>query len=277
VIALCTDFASIPSIFGCAADLREALTNLLFNAVDALPQGGTIRVTTRTASGEDGRVRVELTVHDTGIGMPDAVRARLFEPFFTTKGSRGTGLGLSMVRGIISQHGGTIDVVSASGQGTAVTVRLPAAPEAVCPATPPTQLSRPFHSLRVLVIDDMLPIAETVMEILHGLGHDAVMASGGEEGLARLDADRFDVVMTDLGMSGMSGWDVAAAVKARRPGLPVILMTGWAEEVGEERPAGTGVDLVLAKPFTTEQLTRALEQAWVIYKEQDDSHNADHA
>lgn len=259
-IALDTDLGAIPLISGRAEELREALTNLLFNAIDALPHGGIITVTTRPVDSDGGRESVDLIVRDTGIGMSEAVRDRVFEPFFTTKGIQGTGLGLSMVYGIVSRHGGTIDVASAPGQGTTVTVRLPAAQEAVPPASPPVGRARPLHSLRVLVIDDILLIAETLADILHLIGHEVAIATGGKEGLARLEAGGFDVVITDLGMPGMSGWDVAAAVKARWPGLPVILVTGWAEEAGEERPAGAVVDLMLAKPFTTEQLSRALAQ-----------------
>lgn len=266
-IALRTDLAAIPPVTGRAAELREALINLVFNSVDALPQGGVITVTTRSVSDDDGRERIELVVGDTGIGMSEAVRARLFEPFFTTKGDRGTGLGLSMVHSIVSRYGGTIEVASAPGQGTVVTVHLLAASEVPAPAPPPAEACRRPDSMRVLVIDDILPIAETLVEMLHCLGYDAALVQSGEEGLARLETSRFDLVITDLGMPGMSGWNVADTVKAWWPTLPVILVTGWAEEVEEEMLAGTGVDVVLAKPFTKEQLLQALRQAWTIYSE----------
>jgi len=268
-ITLRTDLAVVPPASGREAELREALTNLLFNAVDALPHGGTITITTRATRGAKGEM-VELTVSDTGIGMPEAVRARLFEPFFTTKGAKGTGLGLSMVHGIVKRHGGTIDVTSAPGEGTAVTVRLPTASEEPASSAPlpaaVSPLSCPLR-LRVLIIDDVPSIAETLALILCALGHETEAVAGGEEGLARIETGGFDLVITDLSMPGMSGWEVASLVKARWPGLPVILITGWGEVVEGEQMAASGVDLILAKPFTNEQLLRAIAQAWAVREE----------
>ncbi|MGB4782601.1 ATP-binding protein [Candidatus Methylomirabilis sp.] len=269
MITLFTDLDAVPPVSGREAELREALTNLLFNAVDALPHGGTITITTRATRGAKGEM-VELTVSDTGIGMPEAVRARLFEPFFTTKGAKGTGLGLSMVHGIVKRHGGTIDVTSTPGEGTAVTVRLPAASEepaspAPSPATV-SPLSCPLR-LRVLIIDDVPSIAETLALILCAMGHETEAVAGGEEGLARIETGGFDLVITDLSMPGMSGWEVASLVKARWPGLPVILITGWGEVVEGEQLATSGVDLILAKPFTNEQLLQAIAKAWAFSEE----------
>ncbi len=264
-ITLRTDLGAVPSVSGREAELREALTNLLFNAVDALPRGGTITITTRATRAAEGEL-VEVTVSDTGIGMPEAVRARLFEPFFTTKGVKGTGLGLSMVQGIVRRHGGTIDVTSAPGL-TAMTVRLPAATEPASPAPPPTALAPLPSSLRALVIDDVSTIAETLALILRALGHEAEAVAGGEEGLARIETGGFDLVITDLSMPGMSGWEVASIVKARWPRLPVILITGWEEMVQDEQMVSSGVDLILPKPFTNEQLLRAIAQVWAVREE----------
>lgn len=267
MITLRTDLAAVPPVSGREAELREALTNLLFNAVDALPHGGTITITTRATRTAKGKM-VELTVSDTGIGMPEAVRARLFEPFFTTKGAKGTGLGLSMVHGIVSRHEGTIDVTSAAGKGTVVTVRLPVASEpAASPAPPPAAVSPLSSPLRVLVIDDVLVIAETLVQLLRAMGQEAEAVASGEEGLARLDMGGFDLVITDLSMPGMSGYDVASVVKARWPGFPVILTTGWLDVVGDGKLAGSMIDLVLTKPFTKEQLSQAIAQVWAVREE----------
>lgn len=258
-IDLRTDLTEVPPVFGRAAELREALINLLFNAVDAIPRCGTIMMTTRAVRAPEGEL-VEITVRDSGIGMPKSVQERLFEPFFTTKGNKGTGLGLSMVYGIISRHGGTIDVASVPGEGTAATIRLPTSSG---PAKPDqcriVSRSVPV-SLRVLVIDDVPSIAETLSQILYAHGQEAEAVTGGKEGLARLEEGRFDLVITDLSMPGMSGWNVASAVKARWPELPVILITGWLDVVGDDEQTAGMADLILTKPFTSEQLLHAIAQ-----------------
>ncbi len=269
-ITIETVLADTPPVLGRAAELREALTNILFNALDAMPMGGTITVSTihvRSTESE-GRGWVELAVADTGAGMSQAVQARLFEPFFTTKGVRGTGLGLSMVHGIIGRHAGEISVRSVEGQGTTITVRVPVAeveaagergtemaslPDALC--LPPS------GPLKLLVIDDDLLLAETLSVSLRLLGHEATVATSGKEGLTRLTVECFDLVLTDLGMPEMSGWEIAKAVKARWPTCPVILVTGWGDALESDRLEGTGVDVVLAKPYTMAQLQDAIAEA----------------
>ena len=276
-----TALAKTPPVLGHAAELREALTNLFFNALDAMPQGGTLTITTRQVSGSEVaetrapdpgtqildpgtksvREWVELSVTDTGVGMPPAVQARLFEPFFTTKGVRGTGLGLSMAHGIISRHEGEVIVQSAEGQGTTFTLRLPVAQVAVAEVVPPPAAQLLLTgSLKLLVIDDDPLLAETLGDLLRILDHEVAIVTSGEEGLTRLATERFDLVLTDLGMPTMSGWEVAQAVKVRCPQLPVILVTGWGDALEDDRHEGTGVDLILAKPYTVAQLEHALAQ-----------------
>jgi signal transduction histidine kinase len=264
-IAVRTTLADTPPVFGNAAELYEALTNLLFNALDAMPHGGTLTITTTHVwnAESEGQGWVEITVTDTGVGMSPTIQAHLFEPFFTTKGVRGTGLGLSMVHGIISRHAGEITVQSAEGQGTTMTLRLPVAEaiaETVPPPAAPSSISRP---LTLLVIDDDPLLAETLSALLRILGHEVAIATSGEEGLTRLAAERFDLVLTDLGMPEMSGWEVAQAVKARWPKLPVILVTGWGDALEGEPLESRGVDAVLAKPYTVAQLQAALAQCSV--------------
>lgn len=280
-----TELEAVPRVLGNAAELREAVTNLLFNALDAMPQGGTVTITLRqvpgtrdAAQGSGGSIArgewgegyrpesggvVLLTITDTGVGIPDSIKARIFDPFFTTKGVKGTGLGLSMVHGIVRRHHGEIQVASEEGKRTTVTVSLPITPEAHETVTPEAAtLPNGPTGTRILVIDDEPLAGEILAAFLQMLGHEAVVAVGGKEGIRLLEADRFDLLLTDLGMPGMSGWDVAQAAKERLPRLPVVLVTGWGDQIDPSQLAGTGVDLVLAKPYTLQDLLAGLSQAW---------------
>ena len=241
-IHLALELGTVPPVDGQPLELREVVTNLILNAVDALPRGGQIRIVTREHAG-----RVEMSVADTGVGMSDAVRRRIFEPFFSTKGPRGTGLGLAMVYGIVSRHGGEVLVNTTEGVGSTFTIRLPVG------RLPPSDVARASApgpaSVRVLVIDDEPFVRETLEEILRLQQHDVVVADDGISGLARFREGAFDLVMTDLAMPGMSGWQVAQSVKAARPQVPVVLVTGWGVEVQTDDLKKHGVDRVLTKPF----------------------------
>ncbi len=246
-IRLALDLGVVPTVDGQPSELREVLTNLVLNAVDALPRGGEIRIATRLRDGQ-----VEMSVADTGVGMSDSVRRRIFEPFFSTKGPSGTGLGLAMVYGIVSRHGGEILVDSTEGVGSTFTIRLP-----VGRTTPPPRRHASTlgsESVRVLVIDDEPFVRETLGEILRQQRHDVVIADDGVSGLARFREGAFDLVMTDLAMPGMSGWQVAQAVKAVRPQVPVVLVTGWGVEVQADELHTHGVDRVMTKPFRFEDV-----------------------
>jgi signal transduction histidine kinase/ActR/RegA family two-component response regulator len=249
-----TDLGPVPGIAGNGADLREALTNLLFNAVDALPQGGTITLRTR-ADGD----QVLLEVSDTGTGMPEEVRQRCLEPFFTTKGEHGTGLGLAMVYGIIQRHDGTLEIESAPGQGTTICLRFPARSEPLVPATRQSAVG-PTRALHVLVVDDEERLRAVAVAYLTGDGHTVETAVDGVAGLARFLAGAFDLVITDQAMPGMTGDQLALAIKAASPTTPVIMMTGLGDlmEATGERPSG--VDTVVSKPATLEELRRALAE-----------------
>jgi GAF domain-containing protein/ActR/RegA family two-component response regulator len=244
---------SLPRVSGDPAELRDAMTNLVLNAVDAMPRGG--RLTMGTARvGE----LVEVTVSDTGVGIPEAIRQRIFDPFFTTKGPKGTGLGLSMAYGILGRHGARITVESEEGRGTSFRLlfrpaegSMPAvAPEATAPDAP--------GGLHCLVVDDEESVGEVLGDMLGSAGHSAVVVGSGSEALGRLGAERFDVVFTDLAMPGMSGWDVARAVKGTPAAMPVVLVTGFGVEVAPEDLAANGVDAVLAKPLRLNDIQRAL-------------------
>jgi signal transduction histidine kinase/ActR/RegA family two-component response regulator len=238
----------LPRIAGEAAELREALTNIVFNALDAMPGGGTIRIT--TGRQED---TVLCAVQDTGIGMPEAVRRRVFDPFFTTKGERGTGLGLSVVYGIVTRHGGDIDVESRLGRGTTFTLRLP-----VRAPKPSTDPARPepakVRAGRVLVVEDEDEVREILASVLRSDGHAVVTCPDGDRALAELGGDGFDLVITDLGMPGLSGWDVARAVKELHPGTPVAMVTGWSEQIDPAQAGKEGIDYLIAKPFRRQEI-----------------------
>ncbi|MBI4245725.1 MAG: response regulator, partial [Candidatus Rokubacteria bacterium] len=237
------DAAPTPAIAGDPSEIREALTNILFNALDAMPEGGTARL--RTGVEED---RVFCTISDSGVGMSEDVRQRIFDPFFTTKGERGTGLGLSVVYGIITRHNGEVDVQSQPGGGTTFVLRFPVASDTITdvPARPTVRSSAKG---RILVIDDERDVGEVMGDFLTRDGHRVVVCSDGESGLATFEKEPFDLVITDLGMPGISGWEVARLVKLWRPGTPVAMVTGWGDRIDPTEAVTRGVDFVVAKPF----------------------------
>jgi len=250
-------------VSGWAAGLREAVANLVFNAVDALPSGGSIRLVARAlrteaAPGADG-AQVEVRVTDDGIGMTPAVRARVFEPFFTTKGEKGTGLGLAMVFEIVERHGGQIAVDSAPGRGTTFRLVLPAgggAAGAISPPIAPAVAAPP--RLRILAVDDEPELRDMVALMLGNDGHAVRTAASGDEALAALEAGEFDLVLSDVGMSGMNGWELVERVHRRWPSLRLVLATGWGAEIDPARARQQGIEAVIAKPFRFNDLRRVL-------------------
>jgi signal transduction histidine kinase len=240
---------------GWRAVLRQALTNLVLNAVDALPEGGTIELVARK---EAHSAIVE--VADSGTGMPPEVRSRVFEPFFTTKGELGTGLGLAQVRAAVEQHGGVIDLESEPGRGTTFRLRLPldspVSPASRAPLAPPTEAGRPQ---RVLVVDDEPRLSHMASLMLRQEGHQVATAASGEEALVRMQAESFEVVVTDLGLgTGMNGWELARQVRVGWPETRVVLATGWAPSIDSDQARATGIRAVVAKPYRMSDLRRAL-------------------
>jgi signal transduction histidine kinase/CheY-like chemotaxis protein len=244
-----------PAVAGHADELREVFTNLLNNALDAMPDGG--RCTFRLTSG-DGMARVEL--EDTGRGMTPEERARIFEPFFTTKGPKGSGLGLSVSWGIVSALGGTIGVDSAPGAGTVMTVQLPV-PEALPDQPRGPAAASPARTARVLVIDDDETVRQVLADMLEALGHEPAQAGDGFDGLELCATGGFDLVITDLSMPGMSGWEVAEAIGRNHPQVPVGMVTGWGERVDSQQAARHHLRFVLAKPFSVDDVMRAVTGA----------------
>jgi nitrogen-specific signal transduction histidine kinase/ActR/RegA family two-component response regulator len=254
-IAVQKDLQKIPAIVGDASELREALTNLIFNAIDAMPRGGTISIRTRLDGGQ-----VLLEVGDTGIGMTEEVRQRCLEPFFTTKGAHGTGLGLSMVYGIVQRHRGTIDIESEVNKGTTLMIRIPQ------PSAPPVSAARPrppevLQHLHVLVVDDEPLVRKVIGEYLKIDGHTVETADGGRDGLEKFHNGRFDLVVVDRAMPDMNGDQVAKAIKSVNSTVPVVMLTGFGammEDI-DEKPAH--VDLVVGKPVTISGLRAAVTTA----------------
>jgi PAS domain S-box-containing protein len=271
-IAIHVDFAGdLNPVKIDANQLELALMNLAINARDAMPKGGAITITCRNATGDTQRPPktlpagdyVRLSIADTGEGMSDATLGRAMEPFFTTKGvGKGTGLGLSMVHGLTAQAGGAMEISSRVGKGTTVTLWLPRArPEDFLRAAPPPAVAAEdvaAAKLRILLVDDDALVSMNTADMLTDLGHGVVEAESPAHALQLLETDdRFDAVVTDYAMPTMNGLELAARIRQRTPGLPIILATGYAE-----LPSNTTTGFPrLAKPYTQEQLAEVLEHA----------------
>lgn len=258
-----------PAVLGVASELREALINLIFNAVDAMPGGGTLGLRTFLTDDSQPRAtgslhRLVIEVSDTGTGMDADTRRRCLEPFFTTKGERGTGLGLAMVYGIVQRHSADIEIVSAPDQGT--TVRLTFVVPSIAPAESPAPPEYPRPSrLRILVVDDDPLILKSLCDALEGDAHVVETASGGQAGIdmfkrARHEGTPFSVVITDLGMPYVDGRHVAAAIKESDPHTPVIMLTGWGRRLIDDAEVPVHVDRVLSKPPKLSDLRLALAE-----------------
>ncbi|HKW95720.1 MAG TPA: GAF domain-containing protein [Methylomirabilota bacterium] len=254
------DMRPVPRILGSESEVRELLTNLIFNAVDAMPEGGTIRLRTGlrdAAASEDPRApQVFLEVSDTGTGMTEDVRRRCLEPFFSTKGERGTGLGLPMVYGIVKRHRGTLDIESTVGVGTTFIVLLPA--DTTQTREVATRAAARTGPLHVLVVDDE-PIARDVLtEYLTGDGHTVETAVNGRDGFEKFKAGRFALVITDRAMPEVGGDQLAAMVKETSPSTPVVLLTGFGDLMNAAGEKPDGVDLVVKKPIRLATLREVL-------------------
>jgi signal transduction histidine kinase len=250
------ELGNIPTVVGNEAELREALINLIFNAVDAIAKRGRIMIRTEAVG-----PWVIITLSDNGVGMTEEVRARCMEPFFTTKGDQGTGLGLGSVYGTVERHDGEIDIQSQPGRGTSVIISLPLDREAPMPAPGrlPAQVSRP---LRVLVVDDEPLVREVLTVYLAEDEHEVTLATNGREGLARYREGEFDIVLTDRAMPEMSGDDLAAEIKALNPQQRILLLTGFGDLMDGEDERPPGIDFIVAKPFTLNALREAIARSF---------------
>jgi signal transduction histidine kinase/CheY-like chemotaxis protein len=245
------ELEEVPQVVARPSELLEVLLNLIVNAVEAMPEGGTLSLET-TRDGPQVLVRVR----DTGIGIPDAVKGQLFTPFFTTKAG-GTGLGLSVSREIVLRHGGDLAVESTEGKGTCVSVGLPVAEVGRGVEGAP---ARDLRGWRVLVVDDDPFVREVVGQLLAMEGCQVRDAAGGEEALACLRRQHYDLVLVDVVMPDMPGWQVARAARAQEPAPVVILFTGWRIEPDDPSLRESGADAFLRKPIRLPELIEAVRR-----------------
>jgi CheY-like chemotaxis protein len=255
---------------GAEGEIRDALTNLIFNAVDAMPDGGilTLRTSVRGRN-EDAGTEPEIVcieVQDTGVGMDAETRRRCLEPFFTTKGERGTGLGLAMVYGMIQRHSAGFELDSAPGEGSTFRLLFPVATAA---ASSLAILDTPCLAarLRILLIDDDPMLIKSLRDALEGDGHAITAATGGQAGIDAFresmdasGASSFDVVITDLGMPHVDGRKVAASVHVMSPNTPIIMLTGWGHRLVAENDIPEHVTRVLNKPPRMQELRVTLAE-----------------
>ena len=251
------ELGPVPVVMGRPAELNEVITNLVLNAIDAMPRGGTLRLRTRLG---DHRHAV-ITVADTGMGMTEEVRKRVFDPFFTTKGEEGTGLGLSVSHSIIERHGGDLRVDSRPGEGTTFTITLPIGmgPAGESTAGPETGGERKG---RILLVDNDPQVLSILGEMLKDAGHHVLPVPSGSEALRVFVPNGFDLIITNVGMPEMSGWDVAERLRAKDPNVPVIFITGWGlQEEDQARCRRLGISALLFKPVPPQELHRTVQVA----------------
>ena len=253
------ELSSLPPLKGSAAELREVVTNLINNALDAMPQGGQITIKTF----KDNH-HLSVKISDTGSGIPASIQDRIFDPFFTTKGVQATGLGLSVSYGIITRHRGMITVDSVEGRGATFTIQFPLTEhirnkkhhhKKVTPPSPERQ------KVRILIIEDEKEVREVLHDILSHAGYEVETAPQGNEGVELFKQKHFDAVFTDLGMPGMSGWQVAEEIKKINNKTFVALITGWEVNLQSNELKENKVDLVVHKPFQIDQLLQLVQKA----------------
>jgi len=236
------------------SEMREALFHLILNAVDAMPNGGTLSIALRNAEGG-----IQVSVGDTGIGMTEEVRTRCLDPFFSTKGETGTGLGLSMVHGIVRRHAGEISIASQPGEGSTFSIFLPQS-NAAAQAARPVQsliLSRP---LRILLAEDDERLRQLIALQMESMGHFVESASDGREALQKFHEAPFDLILTDLSMPQLNGIALVEAARQIIAEIPVIMLTGFGAMLLPDGERPPGVDILLSKPITRDNLAAAIAQ-----------------
>jgi CheY-like chemotaxis protein len=253
-IEMVSNFEEIPTVIGSTSELREVFTNMIFNAIEAMPAGGKIEIRTFQR-----KSNLYIQISDTGIGMTEEVKKKIFEPFFTTKPFSNTGLGLSMSYGVIKRFGGEIEVESKVGHGTTFTIILPIGLEGK-EEVDVSPIIKKGREARILVIDDEGEVRSVLSRILSQVNHQVTMAEDGEEGIRLFKEKDFDLVLTDLGMPGMSGWEVCRAIKKMSPRTPVGMITGWGVEIDQSKIEENGIDFVIPKPFQFGQILKVVDE-----------------
>ncbi len=257
-ITIRTELGEVPTVAGNEAELREALANLVFNAIDAIPAHGSILIRTETQG-----AWLVITVADDGVGMTEDVRLRCLEPFYSTKDVETPGLGLGSVYGIVRRHEGQIDIRSTPQRGTSISISLPIPKSSTTvetpahPAIPTPPEERP---LRILVVEDEDMVREVISYYLAEDFHEVTLAENGRDGLDKFRAGDFDLVLTDRAMPEMNGDQLAKEIKSLKPGQSVILLTGFGDLMNGTGELPEGVDLVVGKPFTMSILRDAIEK-----------------
>ncbi len=252
-VQLHTDFRDNVVVKADPVELKEVFTNLLLNAYDAMPNGGDLYISCRRLDINQGEA--EIVIEDTGVGMSEEVRNKIFNPFFTTKGDKGTGLGLSIVYKTITSLGGTIQVESARGKGTKFIIHLPETKEQVVEKDQRrSAVYKNLEQLRLLIVDDEPELLETMAEILRLKFRTVDIAGDGYTAIEKVEKQEFDVVLSDLGMPEMSGWELADRVKKLRSDCKIILVTGWGEQAKHELKHHPAVDDILPKPYELSDL-----------------------
>lgn len=257
---------NISPLHASRSEMREALTNLILNATDALPSGGAIEIhtSTRTTGGEKF---LNLEVRDNGVGMDEQTKVRCMEPFFTTKGDRGTGLGLSMVYGIVKRMGGTLAIDSSPGKGTRISLVFAMNSEEPGDVLPEAVAVRntAFAIRKILLVDDDELILETCSSILRHTGHEVKAVSTGNMALEVLSAQTntlkpYDLVITDFGMPDMTGTELAREIKKKFPAIPLVLMSGWGSQINQDEDEFKNIDEIVSKPPRLKQLLEVIER-----------------
>ena len=256
--------SEIPEIMGSPSELREIFTNLIINAVDAIPGDGKIDINAHV----DPAGVIKIVVSDNGHGMSEETRKRIFEPFFTTKGERGTGLGLSVTYGIISRHKGMIKVESELGLGTEFIITLPLTEPKEINEMPTAAEKSKSNRARILVVDDEKGFREILTEILASGGHYADAAPDEVSALQLLDQKKYDIVITDLGMPNLSGWEIADAIYTSHPDVKVIMDTGWGAQLEPGKLSLHHVNSFISKPFKIDEILSVVEKVMICKRDE---------
>ncbi|NJN15418.1 MAG: GAF domain-containing protein [Oscillochloris sp.] len=253
------EIGNLPLLAGDPAALRDMSTNLILNAIDAMPQGGILTIRTAMLPGDQAVVLWE--VCDNGRGIPADILPKIFTPFFSTKGSRGTGMGLAMAHSTVERHKGRIEVQSDPGRGSCFSIMLPVRelrqPEL---ANPPVPAIRQARALHILVAEDDPAVRRLMDQMLLRFGHQVDLAPDGESALHLLMKNSYDLLCSDLGLPGMSGWELIRQAKDIQPQLRTLLITGWGNQIVPEEARNRGADLMISKPFDVTHLRQAIEQ-----------------
>lgn len=246
----------IPYVTGNASELKDVLINVLFNAFDSMPSGGKVAIKTYLEPIHDEQW-VTTEISDNGCGMVENIQSKVFDPFFTTKSEQGTGLGMSTAYGIIQRHKGEITFKSKENEGTTFYIRLMAALFVhQVPSEKPLEkgTAEKPKKFAILVVDDDEAVRTTLAEMLEIQEHDVSMASSGPEAVRMVMQRHYDIMFTDLGMPGMSGWELSQEVRQRSPQTHVVMITGWGTQLDQQKAAESNVKKILPKPVSYDEI-----------------------